>query len=204
MPKQPNIYNLYTFGGLKSDKYYGDCDGEWFVWLRRTKINGGDGTFNLTYAEFEKGIYYHSDNFFTGLKYLSLYITEYAPIQLQIDLEYKGNRYTDLYENFSIASAADGYRMNYDSVSGNIPEDSLDHHRNRRFTTKDKDQDDLINVNCAIAHGSGWWYGACDDVQPTGQFTNADGNQYVEWYSVSGHHDSLDFIQFKMKPKLAN
>lgn len=50
-------------------------------------------------------------------------------------------------------------------------------YRNMRFTTVDEDNDLHAQLNCAEAHGGGWWYNACDHANPNGPFQT---NRYLQ------------------------
>ena len=63
----------------------------------------------------------------------------------------------------------------------NIGRDSLNYHNQRRFTTKDRDQDDYEwpRGNCAVSQQGAWWYRACS-------LSNLNGNYSLRGNSPKG------------------
>ena len=145
---------LKSFEDESGGQYLADCDDDWLVWFRRRKINQGNGNFNLSYSEYEEGIYYSSDNFFTGLKYLNKFTETNSPVEMKVEMEFKEIKYYMLYKNFRIGDKISGYIWNLNFDSGNATTDAIVHHKNRKFTTYDKDQDEWYK-NCASEYGGG-------------------------------------------------
>ena len=146
---------LLAFEDDSGEKYLAGCDEDWLVWFRRRKINQGDGNFNLSYAKYEEGIYYSSDNYFTGLKYLHKYTENNSPVEMKVEMEFEGIKYYMLYKNLTIGDKNSGYIWNFDFDSGNSTIDSLSNHTANKFTTFDNDQDRYYVTNCASLYGGG-------------------------------------------------
>ena len=79
-----------------------------------------------------------------------------------------------------------------------IGQDSLSYHNQRRFTTKDRDQDDW-SANCAVLRQGAWWYGGCGDSNLNGNYS-ARGNSLkgVRWY---GYPSSYTMKKTKLMVK---
>lgn len=46
----------------------------------------------------------------------------------------------------------------------------MDFHRHQKFSTYDRDNDELSRGSCAISHKGGWWYTYCYEVNFNGQY----------------------------------
>jgi RNA polymerase-associated protein CTR9 len=44
----------------------------------------------------------------------------------------------------------------------NVSGDSLVYHAGMKFSTRDVDNDQWIDGNCAEMHSGAWWYSGCD------------------------------------------
>ena len=122
-----------------------------------------------------------------------------SPVEMIVEMEFEGINYYMLYKNFRIGDKTSGYIWNFDYDSGNATEDELSLHKTRKFTTFDKDQD-KYNSNCASIYGGGWWYGACHNVHPTGNFGKDDEYALgINWKDITGLYTSLDWIKFKIR-----
>ena len=56
------------------------------------------------------------------------------------------------------------------SINLSVTGDQLSYHSGQAFTTKDRDQDNWPNHNCAVDYHGGWWYHFCYDVNLNGRF----------------------------------
>ena len=86
----------------------------------------------------------------------------------------------------------------------------LAHHNNKNFTTRDRDNDQHVRVNCGSLYGKGgWWFGKCHSTCPTGVYYNlpeaVNTSAYargVIWRSLNGkakpHHYSLKYFEAKI------
>ena len=87
------------------------------------------------------------------------------------------------------------------ALSGNSG-DSLAVHRDMPFTTRDQDNDDVVD-NCAIKYNGAWWYERCHQSNLNGLYhrgshsSMADG---VNWFHWKGYHYSLKRTEMKIRP----
>ena len=86
-----------------------------------------------------------------------------------------------------------------------IAGDSLSHHNNQRFTTKDSDNDQWSG-NCAITFTGAWWYRYCHRSNLNGMYfrdgqVNPEG---IAWRSWKNTYYSLKAVQMKIRPNTIN
>ena len=72
------------------------------------------------------------------------------------------------------------------------------------FTTRDQENDDYMDHNCAIKFKGAWWYRWCHRSNLNGLYlrgshsSSADG---VNWFQWKGYHYSLKRTEMKIRPK---
>jgi len=70
------------------------------------------------------------------------------------------------YDNMTVQSENDNYLLHVTGYHGNAG-DAFHHNRGqfaadgKQFSTRDVDNDENPNGNCAAVQGGGWWYGWC-------------------------------------------
>ena len=67
------------------------------------------------------------------------------------------------------------------------------------FTTRDQDNDQWSNYNCALPNyngiSGGWWYNECAAMRPTTQYNHKSA------IVLNGQWHALPFIEMKIRPK---
>ena len=201
---------LKSFKNESGKQYLAYCDDDWLVWLSRRKCSQGNGNFNLSYAKYEEGIYYSPDNFFTGLKYLNKFTENNSPVEMKIEMEFRGIKYYMLYKNFTIGDTNSGHTLDFDFDSGNVTKEALFTHKNQKFSTFDKDQD-KYHQNCAsrleevsakiiFKYDLGWWYRSCHEAHPIGSFEkDYMSGVGINWVPMTGTYASMDWIEYQIK-----
>ncbi|KAL9974178.1 hypothetical protein ACROYT_G011189 [Oculina patagonica] len=122
--------------------------GGWTVFQKRLD---GSVDFYLNWSDYKNGFGDPSGEFWLGNERIHL-LTSYDTMRLRVDLEdFEGNtRYAE-YDMFGVKSENDKYQLKLGFYSGQgTAGDSLSYHRGQPFTTRDQDNDDKPNVNCAI------------------------------------------------------
>ena len=87
-------------------------------------------------------------------------------------------------------------------LSGNSG-DSLALHRGMPFTTKDQDNDNHGDHNCAIKYQGAWWYERCHHSNLNGLYHRGNHPSFadgVNWKHWKGYHYSLKRTEMKIRP----
>ena len=87
-------------------------------------------------------------------------------------------------------------------LSGNSG-DSLSWHRGMPFTTKDQDNDNKTDNNCASKYQGAWWYKNCHNSNLNGLYYRGNHSSYadgVNWKDWKGHYYSLKKTEMKIRP----
>ncbi|XP_064551554.1 angiopoietin-related protein 7-like [Drosophila montana] len=129
------------------------------------RINGKED-FYRNWTSYREGFEAFHGDFFLGLEKIHR-LTRAQPHELYIhmegfvgDIKYRG------YDQFAISGEKDQYTLiTLGKSEGSATDDNLEYHKDRKFTTYDRDNDNLNSFNCASRdnNGGGWWYGACTD-----------------------------------------
>lgn len=203
---ESGIYRIRTSGERKSVKVWCDFDldpGGWIVIQRRTE---GRTDFNRGMAMYKKGFGRIKSDYWLGLDTLHR-ITNNSNIgyKLHIELEdWDGNRRFAEYQSFKVAGEEKDYQLRIAHYSGNAG-DSMTRNNHMRFTTKDADNDQYHNHNCAFLQQGGWWHNSCGDSNLNGLYyssgayesSNTDGMYWSSWH---GSRYSLRSIVMMIRP----
>ncbi|XP_059144046.1 microfibril-associated glycoprotein 4-like [Physella acuta] len=172
--------------------------GGWTIFQRR--VSGAIG-FNRNWTEYRNGFGdYGVGDFYLGNENIHC-ISSKASHELRIDMEYKGISYYALYSFFKLFSEEDGYRLSVSGFGGNVSDDSLSFKSNyQQFSTYDRDNDIDFFRHCANRYKSGWWFSFCHDVNLNGIWGSKTLGESIEWLSITGEWDSLEFTEMKIRP----
>ena len=160
---RPRKQKIYPHGNNNNNSVQALCDfesdgGGWTIIQKRS--SGPKHEFDQNWTEYSNGFGSLDGNFWLGLENIHA-LTKNGDQELRIELEdFEGEKAYAKYSNFSISSASDFYRLSISGFDGNSTvEDSLTGHNAMRFTTKDKDNDNWDDGNCATSDGGGggWW-----------------------------------------------
>ena len=171
---------LFNSGYTKSGKYdvkpflntsktvYCDQDtegGGWTVFLRNAH---GLVTFDKNWTEYKNGFGNVKSNFWLGNEFMYS-VTKLCnshvskPIELYVMVTGENDQsYYAMYKNFAILSENTSYTLQISHYLNGTMGDALAYHNNTKFSTKDKDNDEGIDYDCAKVNGGyGWWYKYC-------------------------------------------
>ncbi|CAH3133386.1 unnamed protein product [Pocillopora meandrina] len=88
-------------------------------------------------------------------------------------------------------------------LSGNSG-DSLAFHRGMPFTTRDQENNDHVDHNCAIKFKGAWWYRGCHRSNLNCLYLrgyHSSSGDGVNWFQWKGYHYSLKRTEMKIRPK---
>lgn len=121
--------------------------GGWTVIQRRDKYQTQE-SFHRTWEEYVNGFGDLTEEFWLGLEHIHA-LSNQSVYEARFDLgDFEENSRFAKYDMFSVSDAKHSYQLDLGIYSGNA-EDSMAYHRGKKFTTKDKDNDETIG-NCAV------------------------------------------------------
>jgi len=72
-----------------------------------------------------------------------------------------------------------------------------------KFSTKDQDNDAWSKGSCALRYKGGWWYHACHETHPNGQYLKGLTKVWaagIMWKAWKGYYYSMKFVEMKIRP----
>ncbi|KAK3708277.1 hypothetical protein QZH41_005993 [Actinostola sp. cb2023] len=193
---------VYSVNPDGQDAFQVYCDmktdgGGWTVFQRR---QDGSVDFYRDWQQYKTGFGNLNDEFWLGNDYIHR-LTARTASSLRVDVgDWGGTRKYAKYGSFSIGDESDKYRLSVGSHSGTAG-DSLIHHDNMAFSTKDRDNDQASS-NCAVEHTGAWWYNNCHNSNLNGKYVgNMVDTKGVSWYHFHNNWLSLKTSEMKLRPK---
>ncbi|XP_032289949.1 microfibril-associated glycoprotein 4-like [Drosophila virilis] len=170
----------------------------WMVIQQR--INGRED-FYRNWATYREGFGSFDGDFFLGLEKIHR-LTRAQPHELYIHMEgFDGDIKYRRYDQFGISGEEDQYTLiSLGESEGSAKYDYFECHKDKKFTTFDRDNDNY-HRNCASRdeRGGGWWYDYCG-------FSNLNGKYYdykvskvdaIFWDGIT----SLKTVKMLIRPK---
>ena len=120
-------------------------------------------------------------------------------MSLQIELkDWSGKKVFAHYDVFKVNNEKNNYKITvigYNGTSG----DSLSHHNNMIFSTRDRDNDMWNTGSCSNELTGGWWFNDCHNSNLNGQFKgNTKAYSGIGWIRFK-HNLSLKFVEIKLR-----
>ena len=165
--------------------------GGWIIIQRRTT---GNVDFYRNWADYKKGFGTLDDDFWLGNDNIHA-VTSSGQYDLRIDMRYKGKFKYAHYDSFALADEHEKYTISlglYDGTAG----DALVSHRNKPFSTFDRDNDEW-NGNCAASYLGAWWYENCHASNLNGKW--GEGSYKGLRWSTFSNKDSVSFSEMKIR-----
>ncbi|KAI8747837.1 BgiBFREP21.3 [Biomphalaria glabrata] len=170
--------------------------GGWIIFQRR--ING-KVDFYRGWKEYRDGFGdYNIGEFYLGNENI-FNLTSTGQYDLRIDLEFNNKKYFAKYEKFKVLSETEKYKLKIGNYSGNAG-NSLSGHNNMFFSTFDRDNDILGDLNCAEDRSGAWWYGNCHRSNLNGLWgrTSSKG---MNWAELTDWSKSVSFSEMKIRER---
>ncbi|KAL6458125.1 hypothetical protein MHYP_G00333550 [Metynnis hypsauchen] len=106
---------------------------------------------------------------------------------------------------FTLDGPTSHYTIHLTHLSGNLP-DAMSNHTGMMFSTKDKDNDNHEDSNCARNYSGGWWFNACGDSNLNGRYTCTRSRSRslrrkgIYWRPGRGSTYTLKFTKISIRP----
>ena len=199
-------------GPFTPDYIEGRCDmdtdgGGWLVIQRR--LPNGNVNFTRDWSDYENGFGDLNGEFWYGLRNIHA-LTSRDDVELRIDMvmEDNGLKISWTYENFTVSSASDKYRLTIGGAVGTYGTDAMEYHNGQMFSTHDNDND-ASSGNCPFKEQAGWWYNECYRANLNGPHTlpSTPGIDVTYarliWYDGSRYRD-VNSVEMKIRVKPCN
>ena len=198
--RKDGIYIINPFDGLGSFRVWCDMQtdgGGWTVFQKREDSNLN---FYRGWQDYKVGFGNFNGNFWLGLDKIHRLVKSRQNV-LRVDLtDWNGDTSYAKYGTFSVASESDGYRLNIGSYSGNAGDSLNTYHNGMKFTTKDRDNDQLDGQNCAVTYQGAWWYKYCHYSNLNGLYLTSTSPKGINWYHWKHDRRSMKKTEMKMRP----
>ncbi|XP_037726832.1 angiopoietin-related protein 7-like [Drosophila subpulchrella] len=175
-------------------------------WLTIQKRFDGSENFDRPWKDYKEGFGNIRGEFFIGLEKLHV-MTRERPHELYIKLgKVDGSTGYAHYDEFKIGSELESYVLSIGTYNGTVG-DSLDDHRNQKFTTFDRNNNKYNYFNCPGDEWGGWWYKDCAHSRLNGKFYKEgrirDNNNGITWgtWRDNDWTCSLTFVEMMIRPK---
>ncbi|XP_030567399.1 angiopoietin-related protein 7-like [Drosophila novamexicana] len=136
------------------------------------RINGKED-FYRNWTTYREGFGSFDGDFFLGLERIHR-LMRAQPHELYIYMVgFDGDIRYRKYDQFAISGEKDQYTLiTLGKSVGNATADRLQYHKNQKFTTFDRDNDNYNSGNCASENkfGGGWWYDFCAHSNLNGKY----------------------------------
>ena len=157
----------------------------------------GSVSFDRNWTDYEIGFGNKTGEYWLGLSYIHR-LTTSASQDLRVDMEdFEGGSAYARYTTFTVANAADSYRLLVSGYSGTAG-DALTYNSGQKFSTKDR------GSNCAKQRKGPWWYRGCS-------YSHLNSKYYssrhvgdvggVTWYYWKNTWYSLKTASMKLRRK---
>ena len=161
----------------------------------------GSENFNRGWADYVVGFGQLRGEHWLGLEKTHCLTTRCPRSELRVEIaDFGGNYKYAQYSFFSVRNSGANYTLNIAGYTGTAG-DALTAHNGAQFTTKDRDNDQKSNENCAVTFNGGWWFKMeyCYSSHLNGLY----GSGLARWQGVvwNGFHNgmSLKYAQMKLR-----
>ncbi|XP_001959659.3 microfibril-associated glycoprotein 4 [Drosophila ananassae] len=186
-----------------------DCELLGLGWTVIQRRRDGLVNFYRDWNDYKTGFGSLGGDFFIGLEKLN-WLTKSHPFELYIHMEnFQGVKKFAKYDEFLIGDESEGFSLKFLGSFTGTAGDSLTYHKGQKFSTFDRDNDNVKSQNCAQYYIGAWWYAACLNSNLNGQYLNyespittisTDVNRYIKWNSFESSKP-LKFVQMMIRPK---
>uniref|UniRef100_A0A673B4G5 Angiopoietin 2a n=1 Tax=Sphaeramia orbicularis TaxID=375764 RepID=A0A673B4G5_9TELE len=200
---QSGVYTLTSPNTTLEVKAFCDMETEGGGWTVLQKRFDGNVDFHRTWQEYKKGFGEPSGEFWLGNEFVSR-LTNQQSYKLRIQLsDWEGNSGFSQYDQFSLDSEAQNYRIHLKGYSGTAGKVSSIGQPGSDFSTKDADNDKCV-CKCSQLTTGGWWFDACGPSNLNGMYyqqgQNSNRFNGIKWYYWKGSGYSLKSTTMMIRP----
>ncbi|XP_034057638.1 angiopoietin-2a [Gymnodraco acuticeps] len=200
---QSGVYTLTLPNTTIEVKAFCDMETEGGGWTVLQKRFDGHVDFHRTWQEYKKGFGEPSGEFWLGNEFVSRMTTQQS-YKLRIQLsDWEGNSEFSQYDQFSLDSEAQNYRIHLKGFSGTAGKISSIGQPGSDFSTKDADNDKCV-CKCSQLTTGGWWFDACGPSNLNGMYyqqgQNSNRFNGIKWYYWKGSGYSLKSTAMMIRP----
>ncbi|KAM8851709.1 angiopoietin-2a [Synchiropus picturatus] len=200
---QSGVYTLTLPNTTEEAKVFCDMETEGGGWTVIQKRFDGHVDFHRTWQEYKKGFGEPSGEHWFGNEFVSR-MTNHQAYRLRIQLsDWEGNSAFSQYDEFSLDSEAQNYRIHLKGYSGTAGKISSIGQPGSDFSTKDADNDKCV-CKCSQLTTGGWWFDACGPSNLNGiyyqQGQNSNRFNGIKWYYWKGSGYSLKTTAMMIRP----
>ncbi|KNC22450.1 hypothetical protein FF38_06947, partial [Lucilia cuprina] len=179
-----------------NDQFLVECDvktqgGDWLLIQRR---QDGSVDFFRNWTEYQKGFGKIDGEFFIGLDKLHALTNNNGPQELLIVLEDKNETRHAKYSHFVVGNESEFYALQHLGVYSGDAGDSLNFHLGYKFSTKDQDNDNRDELNCAEFYTGAWWYNNCHQSNLNGKYGDTTHAKGITWYTFRQFNFSVEHL----------
>lgn len=162
------------------------CSDHWTTVQRRYD---GSVDFNRSWDEYAHGFGSPAGEYWIGNDVLAHLTRDNCSTLKIVMQDIYDNTWQAVYNEFSVANRAAGYRLTINGYKGNAS-DAFNYQNHMQFSAIDVDRD-ISNTNCASNYEGGWWFSHCQHANLNGRYnlglTWFDASRN-EWIAVKSSH----------------
>ncbi|KAL4640889.1 angiopoietin-2 [Arapaima gigas] len=197
------VYTLTLANTTQQIKAYCDMETEGGGWTIIQKRFNGRIDFHRTWKDYKLGFGDPTGEYWLGNEFVSR-LTSEQPYVLRIQLkDWEGNSAFSQYDEFSLNTEAQNYRIHLKGYSGTAGKISSLGQPGSDFSTKDADNDKCV-CKCSQLTTGGWWFDACGPSNLNGIYyqlgQNTNRFNGIKWYYWRGSGYSLKSTNMMIRP----
>ncbi|XP_050094141.1 microfibril-associated glycoprotein 4-like [Anopheles aquasalis] len=185
----------------ESEPFPAYCEQEKFGggWLVFQYRYDGSVDFYRNWTEFKNGFGDLKKEFWLGLEKLHQ-LTSIRPYELIVELKDFNSTYKYArFDRFEIGSESEQYSLKTLGKYSGTAGDSLEYHKEMKFSTADRDHD-KSSGNCANIYEGAWWHKDGHYSHLNGRYLNAENNKAMGWYHFNNKHQGMSHSRMMIRP----
>ncbi|XP_054716149.1 techylectin-5A-like isoform X2 [Uloborus diversus] len=178
--------------------------GGWTVIQRRGNFSRPKDFFTKGWSEYKKGFGNVEKDFWLGNDNIFA-LSNQKMYSVRFDLkDVEGNTRYAMYDLFWIDDEDHQYTLHIKDYSGDAGDSMIAQHDGQKFSTKDKDNDNMPEEFCSERYKGGWWYNKCHHSNLNGLYLGGKHESFadgVNWLTWKGYKESLAETEIKIRPR---